>query len=180
LSKEAILRSIHYVSDLLTAVQTHNLYLTLLTLLFSYCYDSRTTQHEPTTESPWTISILTPAFSALDPPPYDSNANEASSAPDTFASSEIISTLVPSFRRSLSFPLFRSFTLADECRKDVGRLLSRGKRTIFRCLLEMKDILDHHEVYYIYSKIWVADFCVWIQAYARCVVSSCTKNKTHV
>lgn len=34
---------------------------------------------------------------------------------------------------------------------------------MLRCLLEMKDILDHHEVYYVYSKIWVNHFCVWIQ-----------------
>jgi protein SHQ1 len=33
----------------------------------------------------------------------------------------------------------------------------------------MKTILDHHDVYYIYSKIWVEDFCVWTQAYARFV-----------
>lgn len=30
----------------------------------------------------------------------------------------------------------------------------------------MKKILDHHDVYYVYSKIWVEDFCVWAQAYA--------------
>lgn len=35
-----------------------------------------------------------------------------------------------------------------------------------RCLLRMKDILDHHEVYYVYSKIWLDDFCLWISAYA--------------
>lgn len=40
---------------------------------------------------------------------------------------------------------------------------------VVRCLLEVKDILDHHEVYYVYSKIWVDDFCVWTQAYARLV-----------
>ncbi len=43
----------------------------------------------------------------------------------------------------------------------------KGRRTLARCLLEIKDVLDRHEVYYIYSKIWVNDFCVWIQAYAK-------------
>ncbi len=76
-------------------------------------------------------------------------------------------TLVPSYRRSLAFPLHRSFALAEKCRADVAALLLKGKRTAFRCLLEMKAILDHHEAYYVYSKIWLDDFCVWIQAYAK-------------
>jgi protein SHQ1 len=37
-----------------------------------------------------------------------------------------------------------------------------GKRAVVRCLLELKHILDHHDVYYIFSKIWVDDFLVWI------------------
>ncbi|GAW08465.1 SHQ1-domain-containing protein [Lentinula edodes] len=32
--------------------------------------------------------------------------------------------------------------------------------------MEMKDILDHHDVYYVYSKIWLDDLCVWTQACA--------------
>lgn len=30
----------------------------------------------------------------------------------------------------------------------------------------MKMVLDKHDVYYVYSKIWVDDFCVWIQSLA--------------
>ena len=50
---------------------------------------------------------------------------------------------------------------------DVAGFLARGKRVVARCLLEMKDILDRHDVYYVYSKIWVDDFCVWTLAHAR-------------
>jgi len=67
----------------------------------------------------------------------------------------------------LAFPLFRSFALAEACRADVAGILAGEKRVVTRCLLEMKHILDHHEVYYVYSKIWVDDFCVWTLAYAR-------------
>ncbi|THU99343.1 SHQ1-domain-containing protein [Dendrothele bispora CBS 962.96] len=144
-----------------TPIQTHNLYLTLITFLFSYAYESRTNQHDPTPESAWTICSITPCFSALDPSPYNSP-----SSLDDFTTSELSATLVPSYRRSLAFPLHRSFALSEKCREDVSSFLSRGKRTVFRCLLEMKDILDHHEVYYVYSKIWLDDFCVWTQAYA--------------
>ena len=150
--------------DLATETQTHQLYLTLLTMLFAYAYDSRTTQHDPTPESGWTISTLVPAFSALDPPSYLSSMQTPS---EPFALPELVATFTASYRRALAFPLFRSFALAEACRADVARLLARGKRVVARCLLEVKDVLDHHEVYYVYSKIWVDDFCVWVLAYAR-------------
>jgi len=149
--------------DLATPVQTHNLYLTLITLLFSYAYDSRTTQHDPTSESAWTICNLTPAFSALDPPQSESYQD----GEHIFSDDELRGTIVPSYRRVLVFPLYRSFSLAEKCKQDVAMLLQKGKRMIMRCLLEMKHILDHHEIYYIYSKIWVNDFCTWIQADAE-------------
>ncbi|KAF7791274.1 hypothetical protein EIP86_002288 [Pleurotus ostreatoroseus] len=152
------------ITDLATPIQTHNLYLTLLTLLFSYAYDSRTMQHEPTPESAWTICALTPGFAALDPPPYGTSTANADT--DLFTASEITATLAQSYRRALAFPLYRSFALAEKCRQDVALFLKGGKRVVFRCLLELKDILDHHDVYYVYSKIWVEDFCLWIQAYA--------------
>ncbi|KIK59704.1 hypothetical protein GYMLUDRAFT_74145 [Collybiopsis luxurians FD-317 M1] len=146
-----------------TAAQTHGLYLTLVTLLFAYAYDARTTQHDPTPESAWTICSLTPCLSALDPPPYGS---EVKLSMPELSVAEVSASFVPSYRRSLAFPLYRSFSLAEKCREDVAHIMLKGKRSIFRCLLEMKDILDHHEVYYIYSKIWLDDFCVWTQAYA--------------
>lgn len=142
--------------DLASPQQTHGIYLTLATMLFTYAYDTRTTQHDPTPESAWTISVLTPAFSALDPPPYDS----ASSLGETF---------VAVYRRCLAFPLYRSFALAEACRSDVAGFFSKGKRTVLRCLLELKHLLDHHEVYYVYSKIWVDDICVWLQGYTTLV-----------
>lgn len=168
----------HYsqTPDLTTPIQTHYLYLTLVTLLFSFAYESRTTQHDPTPESAWTICNLTPAFSALDPPSSRLPlCSTQVSDPRTFSLEEISTTLVPSYRRALAFPLYRSFGLADTCRTDVSRILLKGKKTVVRCLLEMKDILDHHEVYYVYSKVWVDDFCSWIQSGARLVDS----HRTH-
>ncbi|KAG7452655.1 SHQ1-domain-containing protein [Guyanagaster necrorhizus] len=163
-TEELVILNLPRVEFLATAMETHNLYLTLINLLFSYSYETRTTHHDPTPESAWTISSLTPCFSALDPPPY---YDQTLSHADIFTPSEIASTFLASYRRSLAFPLYRSFALAERCRLDVAELLMKGRRTLARCLLEIKDILDHHEVYYIYSKIWVNDFCVWIQAYAK-------------
>ncbi|KAJ4488170.1 SHQ1 protein-domain-containing protein [Lentinula aciculospora] len=152
-------------TDIPTKSQTHSLYLTLTTVLFSYAYDARTTQHEPTPESAWTICSLTPSFSALDYPPYHGKSGINSPILE-FTLDEISASFVPSYRRSLAFPLYRSFVLAEKCRQDVANFLLKGPRTVVRCLMEMKDIMDHHDVYYVYSKVWLDDLCVWTQAYA--------------
>ncbi|PAV24307.1 SHQ1-domain-containing [Pyrrhoderma noxium] len=143
---------------LATPQQIYNLYLTLLTILFSSAYDSRTTQNDPTPESAWTICSLTPAFTALDPPPYSTPAPNSQS----FTTPEIQSAFTPSLRRSLAYPLYRSFALAERCIQDVAVALSNGRRAILRELLKIRDVLDHHEVYYIYSRIWIDDFCRWV------------------
>lgn len=158
--------------DLINDEQSHSLYLALISFLFSYSYESRTTLLDPTPESAWTLCSLTPLFSALDLTPY-TNPDGKNKKPTTdlfeFSKEEIVATLIPSYRRSLAFPLYRSFNLSEACSEDVASFLRSGKRTIFRCLLSMKNILDHHDVYYIYSRIWLDDFCVWIQAHAECV-----------
>lgn len=141
--------------------------MTLLSLLFSYAYECRTTQHDPTPESAWTLGVLTPAFTALDPAPY--STEPAPPTLDAFSSNELVATLSTSYRRALAFPLYRSWALAEQCRADAAALLENGKRIVARCLLEMKHILDHHEVHYVYSKVWIDDFCVWTLAYARFV-----------
>lgn len=142
--------------------------MTLITILFAHAYDKRTTLHDPTSESPWTICSLVPAFSALDPPPYTPVASDITGASQLiFTDAELISTLATSYRRSLSFPLYRSFQLSEACRRDVASLMAQGQRMVTRSLLETKRILDHHEVYYVYSRIWLDDFCVWIQTLAR-------------
>jgi protein SHQ1 len=87
-----------------------------------------------------------------------------------FESAELAETFIPSYRRAIAFPLYRSWALADACKKDVAHFLLRGTRTVLRCLLELRAILDAHEVYYVYSRIWLDDFCRWIQGCARYMV----------
>lgn len=158
----------HCSVDLASPLQKHNIYLTLLTLLFSSAYDARTTQDDPTSESAWTICSLTPAFSALDPPPYLPNSPTImSESVSEFRHEELQTTLLPSIRRSLIFPLYRNFEFTIQCIRDVSLALIRGKRAVLRALLSMKRILDGHEVYYIYGKIWVDDLCSWVARCAR-------------
>lgn len=151
------------VLDLASQKQSNSLYLTLIQLLFSYAYESRTTQLDPSPESAWTLCILTPPFSAL---------VSSTSTCNDFHTQDLKPILVSSYRRALAFPLYRSWELVDQCKKDVADLLSQGKRAVTRALLWIKNLLDHHEVYYVYSKVWVNDFCVWIQAYAVYVIQA--------
>ncbi|KAF7965002.1 hypothetical protein HWV62_1154 [Athelia sp. TMB] len=142
--------------------QEQGLYLTLLTILFAHAYDARSTQGDPSTESAWTLVALTPAFSALDPAPYG-----AGSTPTPLpAPAETAAVLAQSYRRALAFPLYRSFALAEACRADVARTLLAGVRGIVHALLEVKRVLDAHEAYYVFSKIWIDDFCTWVQVHA--------------
>ncbi|KAJ1310308.1 hypothetical protein OPQ81_007047 [Rhizoctonia solani] len=132
---------------LLTPDRTRELQITLCTILFAAQYDWRTTQDDPTPESAWTICKLVPAFAALDPCP---------------APVSLRSALRASYRRALAFPLYRSFALCQRVQKDVAQLLGQGTRAVTRRLLGTKKILDSHDVYYVYSKIWVDDFCAWL------------------
>jgi protein SHQ1 len=171
--------STHGLLDLATPEQTRNTYLTLVTLLFAYVYDARFTQHDPTPESAWTTCTLVPAFSALDPAPYtpqpgaSPSSGQNTSSVHLFEPHEVASSLTASYRRSLAYPLYRSWKLCGACRDDVANILARGKRLVLRCLLEMRAILDDHEVYYVYSRVWLDDFCSWSQSYARYVFFNC-------
>lgn len=89
--------------------------------------------------------------------------------------------IIACFRRVLAYPLYRNFTLCQKVLQDVYILFRLGKRALLKALLEMKDIFDHHDVYYVYSKIWLDDYCTWIQ-HARYIlvmglIVLCTLNQ---
>lgn len=129
-------------ADLATPAQATELYHTLVTILFGTFYDARTTQHDPTAESAWTIAALVPAFCALDPAPYEPvSARKPAGAesiltrdaplepllvPSTPPPSDLATTLTTSYRRALAYPLYRSWALAERCAADVARCLSQG------------------------------------------------------
>lgn len=137
------------VVDLLDERASNQLDVALISVLFSHAYELRQTQGEPTSESAWTVSVITPAFVSLT---LESSLHE---------------TLVASYRRVLCFPLYRSFALCAKVQQDVVALLNRGPLAVLRALLEVKKILDAHEVYYVYAKIWVDDLCVWLSRHRK-------------
>ncbi|CAG8437348.1 3440_t:CDS:10 [Ambispora gerdemannii] len=120
-----------------------SIYLGLIDLLFAYSYNHRMTEGENTIESVWTVGKLSSTISCL----------------ERFAT--LKSTITALYRRALSYPLYRNYELCEKILQDVYVILKLGRRAILKCLMELKELFDHHDVYYVYSKIWIDDYCVW-------------------
>ncbi|CAG8487408.1 9454_t:CDS:2 [Acaulospora colombiana] len=112
-------------------------------------------------ESAWTMGKISPTISCL----------------EKFAT--LKETIISLFRRSLAYPCYRNFELSERCLEDVYVLMKLGRRAILKVLLEMKDVFDHDDVYYIYSKIWIDDYCIWCQTKASDKVIRSLAHQLH-
>lgn len=63
--------------------------------------------------------------------------------------------------------------------QDVYVILKLGRRGILRALLTVKGVLDHDDVYYVYSKIFLEDYCVWIQGASEKVIRTLAHEVHH-
>ncbi|GAA5805813.1 hypothetical protein HPULCUR_011339 [Helicostylum pulchrum] len=120
-------------------------YLGLVDLMFSYCYNYRVTEGDNNVESVWCIGRVSPAISSLD------------------QFTVLKDVMISCYRRALTYPLYRNIALCEKVLQDVYIMFKLGKRAILKALLDMKYLFDHHDVYYVYSKIFLDDYCVWIQ-----------------
>ena len=117
----------------------------LLDLLVPYVYDHLTTMGEPTVESAWTITILSSGLSWLDPP---QTLDEA---------------LVSLSRRMLIYPYWRNWEFAMSVWDHVLFILEQGIHSVIKCLLQVRNILEKSESYYVGNKLWTDPFLYWIQ-----------------
>ncbi|KAL7327283.1 hypothetical protein PS15p_209499 [Mucor circinelloides] len=120
-------------------------YLGLLDLMFAYAYNHRITEGDNNVESVWCIGRISPTLSSLE------------------QFTVLKDVLISSYRRALTYPLYRNLSLCEKVLQDVYIMFKLGKRAILKALLDMKNLFDHHDVYYVYSKIYLDDYCVWIQ-----------------
>lgn len=77
----------------------------------------------------------------------------------------------------------RHWGLAQTVMADVVTIFSMGKRSVLRALLGVKRILDRSDPRFYHCKLFVDDYCVWLQAYryvtrppcfvCRCVLGCC-------
>ncbi|KAI8996955.1 SHQ1 protein-domain-containing protein [Pilobolus umbonatus] len=82
---------------------------------------------------------------------YNYRINEGDNNPE---SSWCIGKLSPTLSALDQFSTLKEAVIA---------LMKLGKRAILKAFLDMKYLFDHHDVYYIYSKLYIDDYCVWIQ-----------------
>lgn len=59
----------------------------------------------------------------------------------------------------------RHWGLAQTVMADVVTIFSMGKRSVLRALLGVKRILDRSDPRFYHCKLFVDDYCVWLQAY---------------
>ena len=120
-------------------------WLGLVDILFAFAYDQRTTMGEANSESPWTICKLSSVLSWM----------------DSFHS--LRGTISSCIRRSLAFPLYRRWELSLAVLHDVSSVLAAGRQCVLRSLLGVKAALDSSETKYFLSRLYINDYCAWIQ-----------------
>jgi protein SHQ1 len=126
------------------------LWLGILDLLFAYCYDHLLTDGDPTVESAWTVFILSCSLSWLES--FDGGNVTAEDV------------VVQSIRRSLIYPYLRNLDFAVFIWKQISTyILTGGRRCVVRCLLQMRNVLDKSELYYLGNKLYIDPYLAWLQ-----------------
>jgi len=153
-----LLRQLPHREYLLDEHETQTAMLNLLDILLAFTYDLRTTLGEHTVESGWTISRVSAVFSSSD-------------------SFRTLGDVIRAFlRRSLSFPLYSHWKLSLQVLRDVADLLKQGKRFILKALLAMKRTLQFSEFHAHFIKLYVDDYCIWIQSASPSLIESLAKK----
>ncbi len=76
---------------------------------------------------------------------------------------DLLSVLIACCRRTLIYPLIRSFKLAKKCLLDVIEIFSMGKCAILQCLLQIRRVFLDEEHRYLLNTLYLNDYCLWIQ-----------------
>jgi len=153
-----LLRQLPHREYLLDEHEKQTAMLNLLDILLAFTYDLRTTLGEHTVESGWTISRVSAVFSSAD-------------------SFSTLDDVIRAFlRRSLSFPLYSHWKLSVKILHDVTDLFKHGKRFILKALLAMKRTLQFSEFHAHSVKLYVDDYCIWIQSASPSLIDSLAKK----
>lgn len=139
-----------------------SLFLGLVDIVYAYAYNHRTTEGENTVESPWTISRISSTFSWF----------------ESFNS--IHDVIISCARRSLSYPLYRHWSLITAVVEDTKKIFSLGRRQVLRCLLELHALCREEDPWFLLNDLYLTDYCVWIQKASRKKLSSLAKNLEQV
>ncbi|KNC46811.1 uncharacterized protein AMSG_03242 [Thecamonas trahens ATCC 50062] len=136
----------------------------LLEILAAYAYDMRMTGGEHNVESAWTVAKLNGLTSWLTVPHSPREA------------------LLSVMRRSLVYPLYRSWKLASRIRRDALMIACTGRMGVLKALLDIHKLFKLSEDKYYFNELYIEDYCVWIQSlsdatYLAWLASSLTAPK---
>lgn len=131
--------------DYIIENNSKSIYLGLIDILLAFLYDYRVTEREGNSESAWTICKISSTLSSL----------------QSFSSLKDV--LLSFLRRSLCFPIYRNWLLSVKIIKDLVCVLKEGKKVVLHLLMTLKDIIDRDEYKYCLSRIYITDYCIWIQ-----------------
>ncbi|KAI8808749.1 SHQ1 protein-domain-containing protein [Cladochytrium replicatum] len=138
------------------------IYLSMIDIMFGYCYNYRTMEGQNTVESPWTIAKLSATLSCF----------------ETFSS--IKESLQSCVRRSLSYPLYRNFELSLKIVDDVIVYFKLGRRFLLRAFLEIKNIFDGDETSSALNRLFIDDYCIWLQKASDHTIRSLASELNHI
>lgn len=118
-------------------------------LLFAACYDARITLGERCVESAWTVSKICASMSWLEP---FKNIGEG---------------IRVAFRRTLVYPLYRHYELAQLVLKDLKELVEGDvdilRARILRVMLELTEVFENDVLLRLFYDLFLVDYCVWVQ-----------------
>ncbi|KAI8915548.1 SHQ1 protein-domain-containing protein [Gorgonomyces haynaldii] len=156
-----IMLQLKYKEYLIDPSHLKSIYLGLVDVVFAHQYNHRTTEGEPTVESAWTICKLSATLSCF----------------DVFTSLEDVVKSIQ--RRALVYPLYRHWELVQKVWKDVLVAFKLGKLQILQILLDCKFILERNEITHVFDRIWITDYCTWIQQANDKNIKSLAKELHH-
>jgi len=117
----------------------------LLDLLVPYVYDHTVNLGEASVESSWTISTLSCSLSWLNPP------------------KDMHETVISLTRRMLIYPYWRNVEFSLRIWRSTLCLLEQGAVPMIKSLLDIRNILDKSESYYLGNKLFVDPYLHWLQ-----------------
>ena len=128
-------------------------------LLFAALYDGRVTLGETCVETAWTVSRVcaTTAFLESFKRPRDA--------------------IVAAFRRSLTYPLYRNYALAECVLRDLKALVGGCdvnvlRSRLLRVLLNVRDAFEDDNLLRLHCDLFLIDYCVWIQTVEDAVLET--------
>ena len=136
-------------ADLVLIDNPKDVYLNLPPLLFAILYDKITTLDSPTPESPWTVSRLSPSLSSLSPTYLPS-----------YPEHPLKQIKIALFRRTLTYPLYRSLPLAEHVWRETIQCLKWGKRAVIRLLWGAREIFMDGD-WGVFGSIFWEDYIIW-------------------